>query len=379
MTQAHCEVIVLGLGGMGSAVLYQLARRGVNVCGIERFGVAHARGSSHGQTRIIRKAYLEHPDYVPLLQRAYQLWGEIEGESGRELLVKTGLFSAGVPNSEAIRGLEVCYRHHRLPHERLDPAAIQRRYPQFSLPEDWVGFLDPEGGFLRVEDCVETHIELARRHGAEIRTQEAVRSWRPDGGGVVVETERANLRADRLVVTTGAWAQPLLAGLGVEATILRKVLFWYETDPAADFSLGRLPCFLLDWRGAVMYGFPAQGRDGMKVAEHSLTRQRAVDPDHLDRDLAPRDEAPVRQFIEEFFAGLQVRRQRHAVCMYTTTPDGHFALDVHPQYRQVVLGAGFSGHGFKFASVIGEILADLAERGTTAQPIGFLRLGRFAG
>ncbi|MCY4606047.1 MAG: FAD-dependent oxidoreductase, partial [Gemmatimonadetes bacterium] len=204
MITERYDVIVVGAGGMGSAALYHLARRGVRVCAVERFGIAHDRGSSHGDTRIIRKAYMEHPDYVPLLHRAYELWEELEAEEAGELFARVGLLVAGDPDVEAMQGQAACYQEHDLPHEELDGAAIAARYPSLALPAEWSGFYDPLGGFLRVEDCVRQHVALAHKHGAKLYTGEVMLSWRREGEGVVVETERRRLLATRLVLATGA-------------------------------------------------------------------------------------------------------------------------------------------------------------------------------
>lgn len=372
------DVVVVGAGGMGSAALYHLARRGVRVCAVERFQIAHDRGSSHGDTRIIRKAYLEHPDYVPLLHRAYALWDELEGEGAGELFSRTGLLVAGHADSLAMRGQATCYEEHDLPHEKLDATAVAERYPAFALPEDWCAFYDPLGGFLRVEDCVRRHAELAVAHGAVIYEGEAMRAWRSEGEGVVVETEQRRICANRLVLASGAWAVPELRRLGVEASVVRKVQLWYRGQGVERCAAGRFPCFIVgideDW----FYGFPALEPWGLKVAEHNVSHQVVADPLGLDRDLGPDDEAPVLAFLARFFPGLEPELSKHVVCMYSLTPDDHFVLDIHPECPAVVLGAGFSGHGFKFASVIGEILAELALDGITRHPTEFLRLSRFA-
>jgi len=376
----HYDAVVLGAGGMGSAALYHLARRGAHVCAIERFGVAHDRGSSHGDTRIIRKAYLEHPDYVPLLDRGYELWDDLERECGVELFVRCGLLVAGHVDSRVMRGQARCYREYELPHELLDAEEVRHRHPALVLPEDWHAFFDPLGGFLYVEECVRQHLKWAQAHGAVLHVGEQVLSWEVEDGGVRIETDKRTLSAGKLVLANGAWAAPQLRALGVETKVLRKVLFWYDGAGIEQCGLEDLPCFFVgaDEGLHTYYGFPAVGSQGLKVAEHNVVLNKEVaDPLHLNRELEADDEEPVRQFVRRFFPALKARRSRYAVCMYTMTPDEHFVVDLHPEHDAVILAAGFSGHGFKFSSVMGEILADLALDGDTKQPIEFLRLSRF--
>ena len=378
MVTERYDVVVAGAGGMGSAALYHLARRGGRVCAVERFGIAHDRGSSHGDTRIIRKAYMEHPDYVPLLHRAYALWEELEAEEAGELLARVGLLVAGDPNAEAMQGQAACYQAHDLPHESLDAAAIATRYPSLALPAEWSGFYDPLGGFLWVEEGVRRHVALAQKHGAQIYPGESMLSWRREGDGVVVETERRCLLATRLVLTAGAWAVPELCRLGVAAQVVRKVQLWYQGRGVEQYARGAFPCFFMADGAHYFYGFPAEVPWGLKVAEHNVSHDPVADPLQLNRALTAGDQRAVLDFLARFFPALQPVLSKYAACMYSLTPDKHFVLDVHPECPAVVLGAGFSGHGFKFAPVVGEILAELALEGDTNHPIEFLRLSRFA-
>lgn len=369
------DVIVIGVGGMGSAALAALARRGVAACGIERFGVGHDRGSSHGQTRIIRKAYFEHPDYVPLLNRAYELWAELEASGGVELIDRCGFLTLGKADSETIRGLEACYAAHDLPHERLGGDQLGERFPQFALEPGMVGFHDPLGGYLRVEACVERHVEEARANGAVLLSETPVRSWRVTDDGVVVVTDAGDVSARQLILTTGAWLVPELERLGVATRIQRKVQFWFDS-PGESFADGRFPTFYFETDAGHFYGFP-DVEERVKVAEH-VADTTIGDPDALDRSVRPDDLPPVRDFLRRYLPAVRPAATAHSVCMYTMTPDAHFVIDHHPRHPRVVLAGGFSGHGFKFAPAIGEILADLVLEGITAQPIDFLRLGRFA-
>jgi len=372
------DVIVMGVGGMGSATLYALARRGTKVCGIEQFGVAHDQGSSHGDTRIIRKAYFEHPDYVPLLHRAYELWAELEEAGGAELFTQCGFLSVGQPDADSIQGLETCYSAHDMPHERLVTADIESRFPQMTPDPGAVGFFDPMGGYLRVEDCVVQHIEQARAAGAELLTEAPIVSWDPIDDGVVVRTADTDITARRLVMATGAWAAAELERLGIAIQIWRKVLFWYGTPAPGPFLADSFPTFFVEKDYGHFYGFPSVDDKGVKVAEH-LAVTPIDDPAAVERALLPEDEPPVQRFLSETFPTVLPGHTDHAVCMYTMTPDGNFVIDRHPLHPQVVIVGGFSGHGFKFASVVGEIAADLALEGATRHPIEFLGVGRFAG
>ncbi len=371
------DVIVIGVGGMGSAALYSLARRGARVCGIERFGVPHDRGSSHGDTRIIRKAYFEHPDYVPLLHRAYELWADLEEAGGVDLFNKCGFLTLAHPASETIRGLEACYVEHDVPHERLDGVQIERRFPQITPDEDMVGFFDPLGGYLRVEDCVTQHVAQARAAGAEVLTNTLISSWDATDDGVVVHTADADMTARRLVIATGAWAAPGLGRLGIDAHVWRKVLFWHDTPDPEPFLAENFPTFYVEKDYGHFYGFPSVENKGVKVAEH-LAETPIDDPSALDLDVRSGDAPPVQRFVSEMFPGVASRHTSHAVCMYTVTPDRNFVIDLHPLCPQVTIVGGFSGHGFKFASVVGEIAGDLALEGATPHPIEFLRIGRFS-
>ncbi len=369
---ATCDAIVLGLGGFGSAAMYHLARRGLNVLGIEQFGVAHDRGSSHGQTRIIRKAYFEHPDYVPLLIRAYELWRELEESAGRSLYAECGLILAGPPQGEVISGALESARAHGLRVEDIALAEARERFPLFSFADDDAVVFEPEAGFLHVEDCVTAHIEQAAQCGATVLTGETVESWSAAGDRVRVITDKQTYEAARLVIAAGAWSGPLFADLSLPLVVLRKLLFWHDVSAAqwADATT-----FFFERPSGYFYGFPSLDGRTVKLAEHS-GGETVADPLTLDRDCHEADAAPVSRFVAETMQHVSPTRHRHAACMYTMTPDAHFIVDRHPEHPQVVIGAGFSGHGFKFTSVIGEALADLSIGGETSVPLGFLALDR---
>ncbi|MBI4558247.1 MAG: N-methyl-L-tryptophan oxidase [Candidatus Hydrogenedentes bacterium] len=362
---------------MGSAALYHLAKRGARICGVERLGVAHDRGSSHGSLRMIRKAYFEHPDYIPLVERAYELWRALEVESGKSLLTECGLLLSGRPDFTLIRGLEECYGQHDLPHERLTAGEAMRRYPQFRLPEDHAAFWDPVGGYLRVEECVATHLALAQLHGADVLAHEDVLSWSSADDLVTVTTDQRTLQAKCLVLTAGAWMGAVFAELRAPFRVLRKVQLWYDSPNRARYEAGAFPGFYVDTDYGGFYGFPAVDETGMKIAEHT-GGEEVSNPDELDRGLHSQDEAKILKFLGETFLGMQPRRTKFSACMYSMSADGNFIVDRHARFANVVLAGGFSGHGFKFASVIGEILTDLALEGRTRHPVEFLGLSRFA-
>jgi sarcosine oxidase len=373
---ADFDAIVLGVGGMGSAALYHLARRGLRVLGIEQFSLAHDRGSSHGQTRIIRKAYFEHPAYVPLLHRTYELWGDLERHTGQKLFYRTGLLLGGPPDGMIVTGIQRSAREHHLDIQSLTPSDVSRRYPGLRVPPEHTALFEPDAGFLRVEACVRAHADAAATAGAQILTAAPVQSWSAAADRVTVRNADAEHTARALVIAGGAWASRLLSDLHLPLEVRRKVVFWYETShPCYEMQAG-CPVYGFETSQGFLYGFPAIDDAGVKVAHHS-GGQTVRDPSALDRNLYPEDEAPVLTFVASYLPSLRPRRLQHSVCMYTMTPDEHFVIDRHPAYRSVVYAAGLSGHGFKFAPIIGAVLADLAIDGRTDQPIDFLSARRF--
>lgn len=376
----HFDVIVLGTGGMGAATLLHLAKRGARVCGLDRFPPGHDRGSSHGQTRLIRLAYWEHPDYVPLLRRSYAAWRELEAATGRHLLVESGLLLASPPAGETVKGTLAAVAAHGLSVERMTGREACRRWPAFRLPDDWTCLHETCGGYLFVEECVKAHAGEARRFGAGIETGVTVHRWHDEaasagaaGGPIVVETDRGRWSADKLVVTPGAWAGDLIGLPSLRLRVLRKTLFWHEphSDMRATHAAGTMPCFAIDRPDGFFYGFPALDPRGVKIAEHTGGLP-VEDPLTVGRDIDPTEQAKVGAVVAEHLPGLIARPSSHATCLYTMSPDGHFVVGLHPGNPRVAIAVGFSGHGFKFASAMGEILADLALDGRTDQPIGFL-------
>ena len=374
------DVIVLGTGGVGSAAAMHLAARGASVLGLEQFDHGHNRGSSHGQTRAIRMAYFEHPDYVPLLRRTYEHWESLEKATERKLFHQVGLLEVGPANGIVVPGVLKAAAEHKLPVDQLTPADVADRIPGFVMPEGAQAVFETNAGFLMVEDSVLAHVDEARRLGAQMNTNERVVSWRAtEHDNVVVRTETAEYQASRLVITAGAWANTLLSELNIPLQVRRKHLHWFA--PANDqYRIERgTPTFFFELSDrSFFYGFPQIDARGVKVAEHSGAGNALSDPSQLDRHVDPEDRARVENFLTQYLPHVTVQPTRHCVCMYTMTQDEHFVVDVHPSHPQVSFAAGLSGHGFKFTPVLGEALADLALSGATSLPIGFLNGHRFA-
>lgn len=375
----HFDVIVIGSGGIGSAAAAHLAARGRRVLAVDRFPLAHGRGSSHGHTRLIRLAYFEHPDYVPLLRRAYELWRTLEADAGERLLVESGLVIAGPPESGVLAGVDRSAAEHSLAVERLSPGDVTSRWPALTVPADWSARHEACGGYLFVERCVAAHAAAATKHGAVFRQDVVVRDWAATNGGVTVTTDSGTFAADRLVLAPGAWASELVRLPQVRLRVVRKSLFWYEPPASVQplFTAGSLPCFAFDRPDGFFYGFPQLDRRGVKLAEHTGGHDVA-DPLAVDRGVDTREQAHIEMVAAAHLPQLGNRRTAHAACLYTMTDDHHFIVGLHPDSNRVAIAAGFSGHGFKFASVLGEILADIACHGATAHPVGFLGPARFA-
>jgi sarcosine oxidase len=377
MSDGSYDVIVAGVGGMGSAAAYELARRGRRVLALEQFALGHDRGSSHGLTRIIRRAYYEHPDYVPLVCRAFERWYDLEQRTGRHLLTECPCLSIGPPDSRLITGVRESADRHRLPIEDLSAADLRRRYPAFRFDDGYVGVLERTAGFLYVDDCVRAYAQEAVRLGAELRENEPVLSWEATASGVSVQTAKGRYAAGRLVLTAGPWAGRLLRQWGRPLTVMRQVPQWFGTRDDRLFRRDVFPLYIAEVPAGHFYGFPLLGPEGVKVAQH-YGAPELPGPDAIRYEPTADDEPPVRAFLRAHLPAADGPCNRASVCLYTLTPDRHFVIDLHPEHPNVALAAGFSGHGFKFASVVGEVLADLAENGRTELPVGMFRVGRFA-
>ena len=362
---------------MGSAVCWQLARRGARVLGLERFSIPHDRGSAHGVTRIIRLAYFEHPDYVPLLRRAYELWRETERACGEQLLFITGGIDAGPPEGRLVTGSLLACHTHALSHEVLDAKELQRRFPGFNLPNDFISVYQPDGGFLACERAVAAQAELARASGAEIHTQEPMTKWEKAPGGVRVVTERAIYEAGCLILSTGAWIADHVPALMGKAVAERQVLGWLEPKKAELFTPDAFPISILETDEGLPYALPVWGAPGFKLGLFRHLHEQGH-ADALPRAANTKDEALLRGIAERYFSAAAGRTLSLQTCLFTNAPDGHFVIDRLPGLPQVIVASPCSGHGFKFASVIGEILADMAMEGAPRFDMRLFSLARLA-
>jgi len=371
------DAIVLGVGGMGSATLYHLARRGYRVLGIEQFSLGHEMGSSHGVTRIIRLAYAEHPSYVPLLRRAYHLWREMEHTAGERLLFITGGLDIGAPEGEMVSGsLRSCLEH-EIPHQMLDAAEISHRFPGYRLPAGMVGVYQSDGGFVLPERSIATHVMAAQSFGAEVHGCERVVEWCEIGAGIEVKTDRDTYRAGRLIITAGPWAAQAVPALRPLAVPERQVMIWVQPLRPERFAPDAFPIFNMEAQEGRYYGFPVYGVPGFKMGRFHH-RGEHVDPNRMNRDCDREDEAILREGIVRYFPDANGPTLAMKTCLFTNSPDEHFILDTLPGVPQVSIAAGFSGHGFKFATVIGEIMADFAlEGGCSRYDLGLFKLERF--
>jgi sarcosine oxidase len=367
------DVVVVGIGGMGSAAVYHLARRGRRVLGLERFDVLHELGSSHGYTRIIRLAYFEHSDYVPLLRRAYELWRELETEAGEQLLHITGIIEGGERILEGV--LRSC-ADHGLPHEVLTGDQVAARFPAFRLPAGMEVVHQADGGFVVPERCIVSHVEGALARGAEIRARERVLEWDATPSGVRIRTDRGTVEAERLVVTAGAWSDDVARLPAGSVRAVRQVLAWFQPTRPELFTPERMPVFNLILDDDHFYGFPSFVIPGVKLGRYERDGESG-NPDGISREPRVDDETRLRELAGRYLPEGTGPTVALKTCLFELSPDEHFLIDRHPESENVVVGAGFSGHGFKFCSVVGEILADLVTGGSTKHDIDLFRLDRF--
>ena len=371
------DVIVGGVGGMGSAACWQLARRGQRVLGLERFDIPHSMGSSHGISRIIRLPYYEHPAYVPLLRRAYELWADAERATGQELLVTTGSIDASPEDDPLFQGALASAHLHGLDHEVLTGDQVNARFPGYQLPPGSRAVFQRQGGLIASERAIVAHVQAAQAAGATIRAREPVLGWQVmPSGAVEVRTSKGVYQAERLVLTTGAWIGEMVASLAGRAVPERQVLAWLQPLRPELFTPERFPVFNLQVEEGRYYGFPVYEVPGFKFGRYHH-REEITAADDMRREVDAEDEALLRQFGERYFPLGSGSTMALRTCMFTNTLDEHFIIDHHPGLTQVVLASPCSGHGYKFCSVVGEILADLATGdGGTRHDIGFLRLNR---
>jgi sarcosine oxidase len=378
------DVIVLGIGAMGSAACYYLARQGVHVLGLEQFGVPNEMSSHTGQSRIIRKAYFEHPDYVPLLEQAYKNWKELESETKTQIYFQTGLLYGGRPDHPVIKGVLNSAKQFAIQLDVLTSGEMEEKYPQFTIPDDYEKLFEPEAGFLLPELIIRLYADKAMHHGAEIRTNTKVIEWHKTSSGIEVTTSEGIVTANKIIITTGPWSSSFLPGYPFVLRETRQMLGWAMPKKSSSFTPGKFPCWLIadHTTPGVYYGFPAlpddrlEGPSGCKLAYHYPGA--TTDPDRISRASIAEDEAELVYALQSYFPNAFLPGLKLKSCMYTMTPDENFVIDFLPGYGQdVIIATGFSGHGFKFASVIGEIVCDLATRGFTKLPIRFLNAIRF--
>jgi sarcosine oxidase len=370
------EAIVVGLGAMGSATLYHLARRGVRALGLEQFSPAHALGSSHGDSRIIRETYFEHPLYVPLVQRAHQLWRELEQETGTPLMKITGGLMIGPPDGMVVGGTLRSAREHGLPHEILSSHDLTKRFPAFRLPDGAVAVLDPRAGYLDPEACVRSHLAVAVAAGARTQFDEPVINWAADGESVRVETQSGEYSAARLVLCAGAWTAGVAQVPQLDLTVERQSVFWFDPPPSPDYESDRFPIYAYEFKqGTICYGFPRLPRGVKASVMHD--GETVLDPDRVERLVRPPEADALRRALRPVLPALAESAVcETAVCLFTNTRDHDFVIDLHPQYRNVLVSSPCSGHGFKFASAIGELQAELVVNGKTAFDLSPFRINR---
>ena len=383
--EQNFDVIVLGVGSMGSCTCYNLAKQGVKVLGLEQFDIPHEFGSHAGQSRMIRKAYFEHPDYVPLLERAYKNWKDLENITGTKVYFKTGLLYSAPPEHALMKGVHLSADKYKITLDAMNHADMKAKYPQMKIPGNYENLLEPDAGFVTPEKAILLYTEKALQHGAVIKTKAKVLEWKKSPDGIEVMTAGGSYFAKKIVITVGPWAGKMIQGLSPSLKVTRQVVAWVIPHNSSLFELGKLPCWAIvdESKPGTYYGFPVlpvgkfSGPIGFKLAHHY--HGDVSDPDTINRTLTPEDESNLVNMMNKFFPGAYKATHVMKTCMYTNTPDENFILDFLPGYdKDVAIAAGFSGHGFKFASVVGEIMSDLATKGKTDLPIGFLNAARFS-
>ncbi len=370
------DVIVIGLGVMGGAAAYHSAKRGARVLGLDANSFGHQLGSSHGATRAIRETYFESPDYVPLVQRAFDLWQKLERDSGMPLLSVKGAVYVGPAGHKLLEGVVSSAEQHRLGYERLSSRQANQRFPGFAVPDGWEAVYEGRGGVLQAHDCQKAHVELARALGADLRFGEAARFWRCQGGAFEVATDRGRHLASKVILTLGPWACELLTDLGLPLSGRRIPVIHFEPREQSRYDAGTMSVYFWATPEGIYAGFPHFDGEGVKIMRHD--RNDTCTPSTVRRDIDAADIDEVARFADKYMPFANGSVSWSHVCLYTMTPDNHFVVDRYPELPGLVYATACSGHGFKFAPVIGEVLADLALDGGSALPVKFLSASRFA-
>ncbi|HEY8111249.1 MAG TPA: N-methyl-L-tryptophan oxidase [Actinomycetes bacterium] len=361
------DVVVVGAGTAGSATLWQLAQRGVHAIGVDQFEPGHSQGSGHGESRIIRTAYHEHPAYVPLVRSAWQLWRSLEAATGTSLLTRTGAVMIGPADGELITGVLAAVRTHDLPYEQLDQAACRDRFPQHILGVPEVAVVEPDAGFLRPELAIRTMVAAAVAAGATLITATPVRGVEAAPGGARVLLDSGTLTAKHVVICAGAWVSELLPLLRAALQVERQVQAWFPVRDRLMYAPERFPVFIRESNGHFLYGIPSPNGHALKVGIHH--EGVPTSPRTIDRSVSHSDIAMLTTLVNQLLREVEQAADRASVCMYTNAPDGHFVIGAAPGFDNVTVVSACSGHGFKFAPVLGEIAADLAVDGGTQHPI----------
>lgn len=375
----HFDTIVLGLGGMGAAATWACTQRHHHVLGIEQFDLVHALGSSHGQSRIIREAYYEHPAYVPLVREAFQRWRELEQRAQIPLLTRCDCANIGRPTSEIVQGVERAAAEHHLSVERWNADQIRTSIPALSVPDDYVALVEANAGWIKVESAVHSCLRVAQSQGATLHAQERVISWTENSSHVEVITDKDTYTARHLIISAGPWAGQVLSGLELPLRVMRQLQLWFTPPEKVvhQFSKRLLPIFMVDTSSSHFYGIPTEAGDGVKIAQH-YGQPELNSPQEIHRQITDADIVPIRKFLTDFMPDLaSAPLASSAVCIYTLSPDRHFIIDRHPHHGRVALACGFSGHGFKFAPVVGEMLADLLEGKERLETQSLFSISRF--
>lgn len=384
MTSAQFDIIVIGVGSMGAAACYYLAQRGQKVLGLEQFDIPHEQGSYTGQSRFIRKAYFEHIDYVPLLERAYESWRSLEVETDTPIYYQTGLLYTGRPDHAVIKGVQRSASIFNIPIEKLSVAEAAKRFPPFKIPPDFEVLFEPEAGFITPDKAILLYIQQSIKKGAQVHSKEKVMDWKKEGEGITVITNKNRYHCNKLIITAGAWAGKMIPAFADTLKVTRQFIAWVKPKSEKEFLLNNFPCWLIadDMNHGSFYGFPVLpvktfGEPaGLKLAHHYPGIEN--DPDHVNRQAIEGDMEKLEYALKKYLPDAYESLNSFKTCLYANTPDSDFIIDKLPGYEDdVVVACGFSGHGFKFVPVVGEILADLAMTGETKYPIEFLRATRF--